>query len=251
MVNQQRYVASGFSRTTWRRRPAYASLWILALAFGWIEAAVVVYLREIYLREASLQGAASVTSFLFSLVSLPGHLVAVEMVREACTLLVLGAVAWLAGRRYADRAGAFLLAFGIWDLTYYADLKLVLGWPDSLSTWDILFLIPLPWVAPVWAPATIAVVFVLTGSYLFWTPERQRRYGKVDLAILVASAVLTMAAFLTEWRAVAGHRVPEQFPVWLYWTGVVLGTAWFMHVEWRAATRGTSTTAPAKPRAAA
>ena len=251
VANQQRSVASSFSRTTRMRQSAYVSLWILALAFGWIEASVVVYLREIYLREASLQGAASYTSFQLSLVSLPGHLVAVEMVREACTLLVLGATAWLTGRRYADRVGAFLLTFGIWDLTYYLDLRLVLGWPDSLSTWDILFLIPLPWVAPVWAPATIAVVFVVTGSYLFWTSERQRVYRPADLAILAASVVLTIAAFLTEWRAVADHRVPEQFPVWLYWAGVVVGTAWFVRVERRAAKRRAPTAASGKSRAAA
>lgn len=223
-----------------QRRPAYASLWVLALAFGWIEASVVVYLREIYLRQASLQGASYYTSFQFPLVSLPDHLVAVEMVREACTLLVLGAVAWLAGHRHADRVGAFLLAFGIWDLTYYAGLKLALGWPDSLSTWDLLFLIPLPWVAPVWAPATIAVVFVVAGSYLFWTPDRPRRYRPADIAILVASVCLTIAAFLTEWRAVADQRVPEQFPAWLYWAGVVVGTMWFVRVEQRAAKKGTA-----------
>ena len=99
------------------RRSAYASLWVLALAFGWIEASVVVYLREIYVREVSLQGSTSFTGLQVSLVSLPSHLVAVEMAREACTILLLGAVAWLAGRRPADRAGAFLLSFGIWDLT--------------------------------------------------------------------------------------------------------------------------------------
>ncbi len=35
-----------------RRHAAYASLWVFARAFGLIEASVVVYLREIYVREA-------------------------------------------------------------------------------------------------------------------------------------------------------------------------------------------------------
>src|SRR5512141_1963942 len=98
-------------------RRAYAALWVLALAFGWIEASVVVYLREIV-----PPGDAQVT-----LVSLPRHLLTVETAREACTILLLGAVAWLAGRRLAARIGAFLLVFGIWDLSYYAGLKLALG----------------------------------------------------------------------------------------------------------------------------
>jgi hypothetical protein len=213
------------------RRAAYASLWILALAFGWIEASVVVYLREIYVREVSLHGPNDWAGLQITLVSLPGHLVVVEMAREACTLFLLGAVAWLAGRRPADRAGAFLLSFGIWDLTYYAALKLVVGWPDSLSAWDILFLIPLPWVAPMWAPVTIATIFVAAGSYLFWTSERERRYRWPDIGVLVASVLLTIAAFLVESRAAIDHRAPEQFPVWLFGAGVVLGTVWFIRVE--------------------
>jgi hypothetical protein len=56
------------------RRAAYASLWVLALAFGWIEASAVVYLREIYVRELSLQGSNYVAGLPITLVSLPGHL---------------------------------------------------------------------------------------------------------------------------------------------------------------------------------
>ena len=220
------------------QRAAYGSLWALGLAFGWIETSVVVYLREIYMREASLRGAnyfAGSQIFQVPLASLPSHVITVEMAREACTILLLGAVAWLAGRRSADRAGAFLLSFGIWDLTYYAGLKLALGWPDSLSAWDILFLIPLPWVAPVWAPITVSAVFVAAGSYLFWTSEHERRYRWPDAGVLIASALLTIASFLVESRAAIDHRVPGRFPLWLFWAGVVLGTGWFLKVERRVA----------------
>jgi hypothetical protein len=217
------------------RRVAYVSLWVLALAFGVIEAAAVVYLREIYLREATLRGPADFAGLHITLVSLPTDLVSLEMVREACTIALLGAVAWLAGRRVADRFGAFLLAFGIWDVSYYGALKLASDWPESLGTWDILFLIPLPWVAPVWAPMTVATLFAMAGSYLYWTPERQRRYHWLDVAVLVTSVLLTLAAFLVETRAVIDHRVPERFPAWLFWAGVLLGSGWFLRVEGRAA----------------
>ncbi len=213
------------------RRAAYLSLWLVALAFGWIEAASVVYLREVYVRELSILPPAVFAGLPVTLVSLPGRLVAVEVVREACTILLLGGVAWLAGSRSADRTGAFLLAFGVWDLTYYAALRLVLGWPDRLGAWDILFLIPLPWVAPVWAPVTIATLFVAAGSYLFWTFQRERRYRWPDVAVLAASGVLTIAAFLVEWRSAVDHRVPERFPVWLFSAAVVLGASWFVRVE--------------------
>ena len=212
------------------RRVPYVGLWIFALAFGWIEAAAVVYLREVYLRAVNV-----VPGFQFPLVSIPAHLVSVEIVREGCTLLVLGTVAWLAGRRWADRMGAFLLTFGIWDLAYYGVLRLVLGWPDSVTTWDILFLIPLPWVAPVWAPATVAGIFIVVGTYLFWTADRPRQYSRKDIAILLTSALVVIAAFLVEWRVVLNREMPQRFPLWLFWTGVVSGTSWFVRIERRAA----------------
>lgn len=71
------------------RRATYAGLWVLAPAFGGIEASVVVYLREIYLREVSLQGTSDFPALRVTLVSLPNHLVTLEMAREACTILLL------------------------------------------------------------------------------------------------------------------------------------------------------------------
>jgi hypothetical protein len=219
----------------YERRPAYAAVWLLALAFGWIEAVIVVYLREIYMRELAGEGTGYLPNLQVTLVSLPERLIWLEMAREACTILLLGAAAWLAGRRPAERAGAFFLAFGVWDLAYYGVLQLVASWPESLSTWDILFLIPLPWVAPVWAPMTVAALFVLAGSYLFWTPDRERQYRLTDIGALTLSVALTIAAFLYESGTVVDHRVPERFPLWLFWAGVTLGTAWFARVEGRAA----------------
>ncbi len=39
-------------------------------------------------------------------------------------------------------------------------LKLLLGWPESLFTWDILFLIPVPWVGPVLAPVLVSLTMI-------------------------------------------------------------------------------------------
>jgi hypothetical protein len=217
------------------RRAAYASVWFFALAFGWIEASVVVYLREIAVRETALHATSYVQNLQVPLVSLPATLVALEMAREACTLVVLGAVGWLAGRRTADRIGAFLLAFGIWDITYYAVLRLVSGWPESIRTWDILFLIPSPWVAPVWAPVTIATLFVIGATYLFSTTDRSRQYRRGDIAVLLVAVGLTLAAFLAGSNAVSDHRLPQRFPLWVFWSGVILGIVWFARVERREA----------------
>lgn len=215
------------------RGGAYTSLWLCALAFGWIEASVVAFLREIAMRERALQTTSYVPNFQVSLVSLPATLVSLEMAREACTLVLLGTVAWLAGRRIADRIGAFVLAFGIWDITYYAGLRLVSGWPEALGTWDILFLIPSPWVAPIWAPITIASLFMIGGTHLFWTANRTRQYRWTDIGVLLAAAGLTLAAFLAGSNAVIDHRLPERFPLWVFWSGVILGVVWFARVERR------------------
>jgi len=217
------------------RRANYSAIWALALAFGVIEASVAIYLREIYVRDASLGASSRLPNLEVTLVSLPEPLIALEIAREACTLILLAGVGWLSGRRFAERAGGFFLAFGIWDLAYYGVLWIVLGWPTRLTAWDVLFLIPIPWVAPMWAPAFVALLFVLAGSYLYWTPDYERRYGWTDATALAASGLLTLAAFLVESQAAVVHRVPERFPVWLYWSGLAIGIAWFVRYELSAA----------------
>ncbi len=221
--------------TKHQRRAVYISLCVLALAFAWIEASGVVYLREIAIRERALQTARYLPNLQVSLIALPATLVALETAREACTLVVLVAVAWIASRATAGRIGAFLLAFGIWDVSYYAALRLISGWPDGFRTWDILFLIPSPWIAPVWAPVTIATLFTIGGTYLFWTADRARRYRRADIAALLLAVALTLGAFFAGSNAVLEHRLPERFPGWAFWSGVILGSAWFASVERREA----------------
>jgi hypothetical protein len=64
------------------------------------------------------------------------------------------------------KLGAFLLVFGIWDIFYYVFLKVLLDWPSSLLTMDVLFLIPAPWISPVLVPVCISVVMVSVGLWL-------------------------------------------------------------------------------------
>lgn len=204
---------------------------MFALAFGWIEANVVVHLRDVYLRDAAAGGGG--VGLQVTQVALPFRVQWIEIVREACTMLVLAAVGWLSSAHLAGRIGAFLLAFGVWDLMYYAVLWLVIGWPDSLAAWDILFLIPVAWVAPVWAPCIVALLFVVTGSWLFLTDASPRRWRYADLAVIVVACAVIVASFLVESSAAAEHRVPERYAWWLYWPGVALGAAWFVTVERR------------------
>ncbi len=129
-------------------------LGVFGVAFGYLEAAVVVYLRLIVYPGG----------FAFPLRPIPSLVLATEVGREVATIMMLVAAAWAAGGPRLLRLGRFLYCFGLWDIFYYVGLKSILGWPPSVWTWDILFLIPAPWSAPVLAPVVVAVVFIAVGS---------------------------------------------------------------------------------------
>jgi hypothetical protein len=151
-----------------------AVLVVFAAAMGWLEAVVVVYLRAL-LGVAHGSAAPAPDELTHELASLP-WLVGTEQGREAATIVMLVAVAWLAASRFRARLGAFLVAFGTWDIVYYVALYLLLRWPPSFGTPDLLFLIPLGpwWVQPVWVPVAISCVMLAVGSWLFTAPERRR-----------------------------------------------------------------------------
>lgn len=201
----------------------YLWLCLLGLAFGWCEASVVVYLREIYYPEG----------FRFPVKIVWDPVIRVEIVREAATLLLLASGARLAGRSFLERFAAFMILFGIWDLLYYAFLKPLLGWPQSLTDWDILFLLPVPWLGPVWAPCLVSIALVGVGTRLYWTADRPRAYRAFDWAVGVAGGLLVIASFVADWRAVLEQRMPRSFPAPLFLAGWVLGLGWFLRVERR------------------
>jgi hypothetical protein len=109
---------------------------IFALFMGFLEATVVVYLRELYYPGG----------FEFPLQTFDVKLFAIELVREFSTLVMLVTVGMLAGKTPLQKFGFFLYLFGVWDIFYYVALKLFLNWPASFLTWDLLFLIPVTWV---------------------------------------------------------------------------------------------------------
>ncbi len=136
---------------------------VYAAAMGYVEAAAVIYLRLLHggvdpMTRVHVEPAVS--------------LLGAEVGREAATIAMLAAVAALAGRGWAGRWGAFLLAFGTWDLTYYLFFAPLAGWPTSPLDWDVLFLIPLPWWGPVLAPALIAAAMVVSGAALLLREAR-------------------------------------------------------------------------------
>jgi hypothetical protein len=100
-----------------------------------------------------------------------------EQAREAATLLMLAAVAWLSAGRLRARFGAFLVIFGVWDIVYYVALYAMLRWPPSLATVDVLFLIPPGpwWSQPVWVPVAFSAGMILIGMRLFLRGSEEGR----------------------------------------------------------------------------
>ena len=129
---------------------------VYALAMGYLEAVVVYYIRYAL-------GDVHATASLASTIALRFPW-GIEMTREIATLLMLGAVALLAGRDWPERAAALLWAFALWDATYYLGLEILAQWPSSIVTQDVYFLLPVPWGGPVWVPLLAdALMAVLAG----------------------------------------------------------------------------------------
>ena len=150
---------------SWRKLSALA---LFGVAFGFVEAVVVVYLRTAadavgHFSSAISQAHAPTTyqQAVSSLAQLPQGLRTVEVGREAATMIMLFMLALLAAARARERWGAFLWTFAVWDLTYYAGLWGMLRWPTSFTDYDVLFLIPVPWVAQVWFPLLVSALSLL------------------------------------------------------------------------------------------
>lgn len=158
----------------WRRkglsltRDVLVTAWFFGMAFGFVEAAVVVYLRAavglLPGYGGSLADVAGLSANMFQqaqiLDELPRSLGAVELVREAATMIMLVSVALLAVKTARERCAIFLWTFAIWDISYYMGLWTTVRWPPSLFTADVLFLIPVPWFAQVWFPILVSALFM-------------------------------------------------------------------------------------------
>jgi hypothetical protein len=163
---------------------------LFAASMAYVEATVVVYLRALY----------GIDDLLRDLPLLPDQYTAIEIGREAATLLMLVTVGWVAGRRWQDRLGYAVFAFGVWDILYYAWLVVFIGWPGGLFDWDILFLIPLPWWGPVLSPMLIASLLVGGGALAVVKAERGEVLGftPVDWSVAAAGALLALYLFMAD-----------------------------------------------------
>ncbi len=161
-----------------------------AIAMAYVEAAAVTYLREAH----------GITDIVRDLPDRADRFTAIEIGREAATLVMLLTLGCIAGRRMQDRIGYFVLAFGAWDIAYYGWLALFLGWPRSPLDRDVLFLIPLPWWGPVIAPLAIAAVMCIGGAAAVLQEERgiAWRLRRENVAIAAAGMAVVLYSFMAD-----------------------------------------------------
>ncbi|GIV21472.1 MAG: hypothetical protein KatS3mg023_3223 [Armatimonadota bacterium] len=148
---------------------------LFAIAMGYVEAAVVVYLRALYYPDGfPVPVKLGAVPIRFTRIPefenrMPRRILRTEIGREAATIVMLFSLALLAGHNPMQMLGVFLLAFGVWDIFYYLFLKVLIRWPESLKTLDVLFLIPVPWIAPVWLPVSVSTLMIVAGVSLVLT----------------------------------------------------------------------------------
>jgi hypothetical protein len=164
----------------------YAWLTAFSIAMGFMETAVVVYLRKLYYPSA----------FDFPLIPIETSIAATEFWREIATLIMLVGAGVIAGKTKAEKFGFFLFCFAVWDLFYYIFLKIILNWPASLFTWDILFLVPVPWVGPVIAPCILSLNMILVAFIISWRQNQQPTFkipAKSHISWIIGSLTVLLS----------------------------------------------------------
>jgi hypothetical protein len=132
---------------------------IFGIAMAHFEGVVVVYLRKVLGLLDSDSNKKSIEDF-------PERYLHIEMSREAATIIMLVAIALLVGVTWIEKGVFFLWTFAFWDLFYYLSLYILIKWPPKLTTIDVLFLIPKPWIAPVWFPVAVSALTIIVIAVL-------------------------------------------------------------------------------------
>jgi hypothetical protein len=132
---------------------------VFGIAMAHLEGVVVVYLRKAL-------GILDTESNKVSIEKFPKHYLYIEMTREAATIVMLIIIAYLVGGSWIEKGVFFLWTFAFWDLFYYLSLFILIKWPPKLTTIDVLFLIPKPWIAPVWFPIGVSSITIVSIAVL-------------------------------------------------------------------------------------
>jgi predicted AlkP superfamily pyrophosphatase or phosphodiesterase len=165
-------------------------LWLtlFGIAMGFLETSVVIYLRKIYYPGG----------FSFPLVEIGNDILLVEILREFATMIMLLSIGVLVGKTKLQRFAFFIFSFAVWDIFYYVFLKVLIDWPESFLTPDILFLIPVPWVGPVITPIILSISMIVL-SIIFLRHEKYQKANSLlrkDWMLLISGSLIAIISFL-------------------------------------------------------
>jgi len=177
-------------------------IWLTAfsIAMGFMESAIVIYLRRIYYPNG----------FQFPLTPVAHDIAMIEFLREAATIIMLVGIGVLAGKNTSQKFAFFIYCFAVWDIFYYVFLKAFIGWPESLFTWDILFLIPVPWVGPMLAPCLVSLTMVvLTIAVINFQEKNYDAHLKAkEWLLLITGSLVIIFSFIQDYFIYMGQGSP-------------------------------------------
>ena len=191
-----------------------------AVAMAYLEAAVVMDLQI-----AIGAGVGAIFPLRPELTA--DSLAVIEGGREAATLVMIGTVGLLVGRTGLERLAWSAVVFGTWDIGYYAWLHAFSGWPPSLGTFDLLFLLPVPWVGPVWSPVAVSVALVGAGlaATAALRSGRQLRIGPRQWLAGLGGGFLVILSYTLDSSRLIGGGLPGPYPWPIFGAGMVLALA--------------------------
>jgi hypothetical protein len=224
----------------WKR--VVLALVLFGTAFGYVEAAVVAYLRALHEPVVQRYYPGRHADDLFPLLTLdqirqgaPEQMktLATELGREVATIAMLAAIALAVARNGSQWAAAFVIAFGVWDIAFYGFLKLLLEWPRSLFTWDILFLVPVPWTGPVLAPVLVSLAMIAAGVWHLHRESSPRPVvcGGLHWTGMLSGAFVIVVAFAMDYRNIMAGGQPNPFHWGVFALGLLLGLASYALAE--------------------
>lgn len=213
-------------------------IWVglFAVAMGYLESAVVVYIRALYYPEG----------FTFPMKLVSAQIMVTEVFREAATMVMLLGVAVICGRNAIERFAYFIFSFGVWDICYYVFLYLMLGWPQGLLTWDILFFIPVTWFGPVIGPVINSLTMIILALVIIYYKNKNQRVktGKFVWPLLIVGSLVVIVSYTMDYVGFMSDKfsfiqlmgigdtkgileyvtsyIPVNFSWWVFLCGVVM-----------------------------
>jgi hypothetical protein len=189
---------------------------VFSIAFGYIEAAVVVYLRAIFHPDGF-----TFPLTVFGIDQLSKRLLFTEIGREAATIVLIFTGSWLFGRNRRQRFAYFLTIFAIWDIFYYVWLKFLLDWPASIMDWDILFLIPTTWASAVLYPILISITMLIFAAAILYRDALGNpiKVTRADWLGFIVAAVIVVVSFCTPGQ----HVTEPDYKSYFYWPLFAVG----------------------------